>query len=90
MPTLPLFIALPPARSYLQRRRDRQGAYFTYEVIVVDDGSKDGTVRWVPGAALSAMPAQASAARLCVQGRPLSLRLRAEPAVQGRLERFLR
>ena len=32
-------------RSYLQRRRDRQGAAFTYEVIIVDDGSRDGTVR---------------------------------------------
>ncbi|KAL4439689.1 hypothetical protein ABPG75_002690 [Micractinium tetrahymenae] len=31
--------------SYLQRRRDRQGASFTYEVIIVDDGSRDGTVR---------------------------------------------
>lgn len=31
--------------SYLQRRRDRQGAAFTYEVIIVDDGSRDGTVR---------------------------------------------
>ncbi|EFN51845.1 hypothetical protein CHLNCDRAFT_27604 [Chlorella variabilis] len=31
--------------SYLQRRRDRQGPYFTYEVIIVDDGSRDGTVQ---------------------------------------------
>lgn len=29
--------------SYLQRRRDRQGPAFTYEVIIVDDGSKDNT-----------------------------------------------
>lgn len=36
---------LYPARSYLQRRRDRQGASFTYEVIIVDDGSRDGTAR---------------------------------------------
>lgn len=28
---------------YLQRRRDAQGANFTYEVVVVDDGSSDGT-----------------------------------------------
>jgi glycosyltransferase involved in cell wall biosynthesis len=33
--------------SYLQRRRDRQGPYFTYEVIVVDDGSRDGTASLV-------------------------------------------
>lgn len=33
------------ACSYLQRRRDRQGPYFTYEVIIVDDGSKDDTVK---------------------------------------------
>lgn len=32
-----------PSR-YLQRRRDVEGATFTYEVIVVDDGSTDSTV----------------------------------------------
>lgn len=35
----------PRLRRYLQRRRDREGPAFTYEVIIVDDGSKDGTPR---------------------------------------------
>lgn len=30
---------------YLQRRRDTEGAHFSYEVIVVDDGSTDSTVQ---------------------------------------------
>lgn len=30
--------------GYLQQRRNRQGPGFTYEVVVVDDGSRDGTV----------------------------------------------
>ena len=29
--------------AYLKRRRDRQGPHFTFEIIVVDDGSTDGT-----------------------------------------------
>lgn len=37
----------PPTKqhSYLQRRRNRQGPAFTYEVIVADDGSRDATPR---------------------------------------------
>lgn len=31
--------------SFLMSRRNRIGPHFTYEVIIVDDGSKDGTVR---------------------------------------------
>lgn len=34
---------LEETMAYLQRRRDQAGPHFTYEVIVVDDGSKDGT-----------------------------------------------
>lgn len=34
-----------PVCRYLQRRRDKKGPTFTYEVIVVDDGSTDATVR---------------------------------------------
>ena len=29
---------------YLQRRRDTEGGAFSYEVVVVDDGSTDSTV----------------------------------------------
>lgn len=36
---------LTEALTYLQRRRDREGPGFTYEVIVADDGSKDATSR---------------------------------------------
>lgn len=34
---------LDEAMVYLQARRDRMGPHFTYEVIVVDDGSRDTT-----------------------------------------------
>ncbi|GFR53161.1 hypothetical protein Agub_g15884 [Astrephomene gubernaculifera] len=40
---------LDEALAYLQRRRDRQGPQFTYEVIIVDDGSTDGTARVAQG-----------------------------------------
>ncbi|GBF93095.1 dolichyl-phosphate beta-glucosyltransferase [Raphidocelis subcapitata] len=36
---------LDEALGYLQRRRNKQGPAFTYEVIVVDDGSADATAR---------------------------------------------
>eukprot|EP00884_Botryococcus_braunii_P005223 jgi/Botrbrau1/14701/Bobra.0108s0054.2 len=36
---------LDETMRYLQRRRDQQGPHFTFEVIVVDDGSADDTVR---------------------------------------------
>lgn len=32
--------------SYLERRRDREGPSFTYEVVVVDDGSRDNTTKY--------------------------------------------
>eukprot|EP00877_Chromochloris_zofingiensis_P010328 jgi/Chrzof1/5549/Cz16g07060.t1 len=31
--------------SYLQQRRNKQGPAFTYEIIIVDDGSKDATAK---------------------------------------------
>ncbi|KAG2485304.1 hypothetical protein HYH03_015978 [Edaphochlamys debaryana] len=34
---------LDEALNYLQKRRDRQGPQFTYELIIVDDGSRDDT-----------------------------------------------
>ena len=39
--------ALAEALAYLGRRRDAAGPLFTYEVIIVDDGSSDGTARSV-------------------------------------------
>lgn len=41
---------------YLERRRDREGPAFTYEVIVADDGSKDATTKceMVPNASFCA------------------------------------
>ena len=35
--------------SYLMTRRNRIGPHFTYEVIIMDDGSRDGTVRVASG-----------------------------------------
>jgi cellulose synthase/poly-beta-1,6-N-acetylglucosamine synthase-like glycosyltransferase len=34
-----------PPQRYLQRRRNKQGPAWTYEVIIVDDGSRDATPR---------------------------------------------
>jgi cellulose synthase/poly-beta-1,6-N-acetylglucosamine synthase-like glycosyltransferase len=45
--------------SYLQRRRNRAGPAFTYEVIIVDDGSKDNTARCVE--VLCSTPSKATA-----------------------------
>lgn len=35
--------SLDETLGYLQRRRNKQGPAFTYEIIIVDDGSKDST-----------------------------------------------
>mmetsp|Transcript_24160 Transcript_24160/g.52785 ORF Transcript_24160/g.52785 Transcript_24160/m.52785 type:complete len:356 (+) Transcript_24160:132-1199(+) len=40
-----LSATLDEAISFLQRKRNRLGPHFTYEIIVVDDGSKDNTRR---------------------------------------------
>ncbi|PNH05994.1 Dolichyl-phosphate beta-glucosyltransferase [Tetrabaena socialis] len=51
---------LDEALAYLQRRRDKQGPQFTYELIVVDDGSKDGTARWATEGPRAEKPARVS------------------------------
>lgn len=38
-----LAVSLDDLIGYLRHRRDKQGANFTYEIIIVDDGSRDNT-----------------------------------------------